>query len=253
MKKILLILLILSITGCGSSSKKNKEVSPEQIAQQKIEYNERQANDFYKLADAAHKIKNNEVACSYALTSLEYIKKSGSIQGINLATNNKNIFCNTDNSKDSTQSTANEKLLDEQLSFYGFKATEAHKNKNYESACSYYTKALGYAEQLDNTYGIKIITEGINDTCNKAQQHAQQAAANAQAQQAAVNAAAEQQQAASSKQKPMSEAEFGQNMYGIALLLGMQPIRCSRDYGKVQQECASAGDIDRCIKIRCGN
>lgn len=108
MKQIIVVLLTLSLIGCGSNEKRNKpseQINLAQKAEQDKKYELEQSVYFYNLADENQKKQNYEFACQYARTSLNHANNSGNSNAISIATNNLNSFCNASTPQSSVGST----------------------------------------------------------------------------------------------------------------------------------------------------
>ena len=79
------------------------ELNKDKTTEKNSKYDAEKAIYYYELADKENKNKNNELACSYSLTSLEHANKTGNTDIIKIANNNKSIFCNKEVSKEPAQ------------------------------------------------------------------------------------------------------------------------------------------------------
>ena len=102
----LIILIIISVTGCGTSKNSKKEqVTQVDLSYQDKGYNIFQAKDYNKLSLYYFDKKDYDLACTYSKTSLDYAKKSGDTTSINIATNTLDTTCNRRSQTNTVDST----------------------------------------------------------------------------------------------------------------------------------------------------
>lgn len=228
----MVVFVALSLLGCGSNTARKEQ-------------NIEQGRYFSNQANKAFHEGNYDLACSSSTKALEYAEKIGFAKLITASAQDKKINCNPEL----------QQTLKEGRDFANL-SDKAFNEGNYELACSSAIKATEYAKKLGAELPENVKSR-TDKACNLAEQQkaAEQAqkAADADAAQQRANAAAQQKQKKAQQQpkEEMSPQEAMRQAAEMFKLLGdpfgQQP--CI-NYKSAMENCAAAGDIDRCVNIK---